>query len=143
MSQPPAVSGVIETALYVADLEVSGAFYEDVLGFRPLLADARMRAYAVAGRQVLLLFKVGGSTEPTRMHGGTIPPHDGRGTQHLAFAVGEDTRDAWAAHLEAHGVAIESRVHCGDGRPSGDSLYFRDPDGHSLELLSPGCWPIY
>lgn len=41
------------------------------------------------------------------------------------------------------GVALESQVHCGDDRPQGDSLYFRDPDGHLVELITPGCWPIY
>jgi len=37
---------------------------------------------------------------------------------------------------------IESELNCGDGSP-GDSLYFCDPDGHFLELITPGCWPIY
>ncbi|HWQ03343.1 MAG TPA: glyoxalase, partial [Candidatus Nitrosotenuis sp.] len=25
----------------------------------------------------------------------------------------------------------------------GRSIYFRDPDGHSLELVTPGVWPNY
>jgi hypothetical protein len=25
----------------------------------------------------------------------------------------------------------------------GASLYSRDPDGHLLELITPGCWAIY
>ncbi len=74
----PTVTGVIETALYVDDLERSGRFYEEIFGFRLLMAEERMRAYSVADRQVLLLFKTGGSTRPSPMHGGLIPPHDGR-----------------------------------------------------------------
>ena len=138
----PALNGVIETALYVGDLEASGRFYETVLGFHPLLADDRMRAYSVAGKQLLLLFVRGGSIRPTLMHGGLIPQHDGSGTQHLAFAVSPEELPAWRSHLQAHGIAIESELNCGDGG-SGDSLYFRDPDGHSLELITPGCWSIY
>lgn len=138
----PNLNGVIETSLYVGDLEKSGAFYETVFGFQPLLADDRMRAYSVADKQILLLFVRGGSAAPSPLHGGLIPPHDGFGTQHLAFAVSPEELPAWRAHLQTHGIAIESELNCGDGGP-GDSLYFRDPDGHSLELITPGCWPIY
>ena len=138
----PPLNGVIETALYVGDLAVSGRFYETVLGFNLLLADDRMRAYSVADTQILLLFVRGGSTHASPLHGGLIPPHDSSGTQHLAFSVSPEALPAWRTHLQASGIAIESELNCGDGGP-GDSLYFRDPDGHSLELITPGCWPIY
>ena len=139
----PGVNGVVETALYVDDLERSGRFYEQVFGFSRLLADDRMRAYSVADKQVLLLFKKGGSTQPSPMHGGVIPPHDGQGNLHLAFAVSQSEIVDWEKHLWDKGIVLESRVHCGDDKPNGDSVYFRDPDGHLLELITPGCWEIY
>jgi catechol 2,3-dioxygenase-like lactoylglutathione lyase family enzyme len=37
-------------------------------------------------------------------------------------------------------VAIESRMEWPRG---GKSIYFRDPDGHLLEVLTPGVWAIY
>ena len=37
-------------------------------------------------------------------------------------------------------IEIESRVTWPGG---GTSLYFRDPEGHLLELLTPGVWQIY
>jgi catechol 2,3-dioxygenase-like lactoylglutathione lyase family enzyme len=42
--------------------------------------------------------------------------------------------------LAAQGIAVESRVTWPRG---GTSLYFRDPDAHSLEVASPGLWPNY
>jgi catechol 2,3-dioxygenase-like lactoylglutathione lyase family enzyme len=69
-----------------------------------------------------------------------IPPHDGDGQTHLAFTIPLDSEAAWTRHLRAHEVPIESRVAWPRG---GFSLYFRDPDGHLLELVSPGCWTIY
>ena len=45
-----------------------------------------------------------------------------------------------ARHLAACGIAVESRVVQTHG---GTSLYFRDPDGHSLEVATPGLWPNY
>jgi catechol 2,3-dioxygenase-like lactoylglutathione lyase family enzyme len=37
-------------------------------------------------------------------------------------------------------VEIISRMSWPRG---GESLYFRDPDNHVLELATPGIWPIY
>ena len=69
-----------------------------------------------------------------------MPPHGGQGVQHVAFAIAATSLEAWQAHLVASGVAIESRVGWPRG---GTSLYVRDPDGHSIELVTPGLWAIY
>jgi len=55
----PKLAGVIETALYVDDLERARAFYEAVLGLVPLTSDSRFLAFDVGGRSVLLLFRRG------------------------------------------------------------------------------------
>lgn len=136
----PRLSGVLETALYVADLDRSRAFYERVLGFEPMLADHRMVALAVPGEAVLLLFLRGGSVQPSETPFGTIPPHDGRGTLHLAFAIPVASLAEWEGHLAEQGIAVESRVTWGRG---GTSLYVRDPDGHSVEVATPGLWANY
>ena len=47
---------------------------------------------------------------------------------------------AWEETLAAHAVAIEGRT---DWPRGGTSVYFRDPDGHLLELATPGLWPGY
>src|SRR5689334_7398093 len=97
----PSVNGVVETALYVSDLQRSSRFYQGLFGFRTLLEEeGRLRALHVAGGQVLLLFVVGGSTEPKEApQGGTIPPHDARGRIHVGFAIAEDEREAWEERL--------------------------------------------
>jgi len=136
----PPVGRVLETSLYVADVGRSSGFYQRVFGFEPMHSDTRFCALNVSGQQVLLLFRRGATTTPIVMPGGVIPPHDGSGTTHLAFTIAAQDEEAWTAHLKSSGVAIESRV-VWDLR--GFSLYFRDPDGHLLELVSPGCWPIY
>jgi catechol 2,3-dioxygenase-like lactoylglutathione lyase family enzyme len=74
------------------------------------------------------------------MPGGTIPPHDGQGTLHVAFAIPTDELDAWEQHLKSHDIAIEGRT---DWPRGGKSIYFRDPDDHLLELATPGLWPNY
>ncbi len=136
----PEINGLLESGLYVAELERARRFYETILGFTVMVADERFAAYSVAGRQVLLLFRKGGTREPISFEGGVIPPHDGEGTQHVAFAIAASEWTAWEEHLRRHQVAIESVVTWGGG---GRSIFFRDPDHHLLELITPGCWPIY
>jgi catechol 2,3-dioxygenase-like lactoylglutathione lyase family enzyme len=135
------LQGILETALYVTDLERSAAFYERVMGFRRQFSDERLIGMAVQeARQVLLLFKEGASTRPSPAHDGLIPPHDGHGTLHLAFAVAAGDLQEWRDKLSAEGVPIESELHTDKGATS---IYFRDPDGHLVELASPGLWPNY
>lgn len=136
----PEVTGLLESALYVDDLERSYRFYHDLFGFEKLLEDDRLCALNVAGRQVLLLFKKGASDQPNPTPGGVIPAHDGPGRLHVAFSIDADAVEAWEARLARKGVAVEARVRPPQG---GMSLYLRDPDGHLLELATPGLWAIY
>ena len=136
----PKVGRVLETSLYVDRLDRSIDFYERLFGFEKLVADDRFCAFNVSDSQVLLLFVKGGTTAPITIPGGIIPPHDGSGTTHLAFTIDREDEDGWKRALAAQNVAIESRVEWPRG---GFSLYFRDPDGHLLELVTPGCWAIY
>ena len=132
---------VVESALYVDDLARSWHFYVDVLGAEVLLDSTRLLALSIGGVSVLLLFQRGATSEPLPTPGGVVPPHGAIGIQHIAFAVADKpTLESWATRLEQHGIEIESRVRWQRG---GESLYVRDPDGHSLELITPGLWAIY
>jgi catechol-2,3-dioxygenase len=136
----PKLAGVIETALYVDDLGRTSAFYTEVLGLVALTSDSRFVAFDVGGRNVLLLFHRGSTLETVRLPGGTIPPHDGHGPVHVAFAIEAGELAAWEKRLTEHEVAIEGRT---DWPRGGKSIYFRDPDAHLLELVTPGVWAIY
>ena len=134
------VQRVLETSLYVEDVERAARFYERVLGLRRMSAGARLTAMDAGGGSVVLLFQQGATSTGSTFDGGWIPPHEASGPAHFAFAVRTDELDAWRRHLAAEGVELESEVTWGRG---GVSLYFRDPDGHSVELAAPGVWPVY
>ena len=130
----PKSDGFLESSLYVRDVAASARFYARIFGF-PVVSDFGERGCAMkAGeRQVLLLFKKGGSV-------GIPSPHDGDGELHIAFAIPASELTRWEAWLEENGVPIEEKRTWDLG---GESIYFRDPDRHLLEIASPGVWSIY
>jgi catechol 2,3-dioxygenase-like lactoylglutathione lyase family enzyme len=69
-----------------------------------------------------------------------IPGHDSSGRIPIGFSIDRDQLPAWETRLESAGGEIISRVVWPRGGPS---IYFRDPDPHLLELLTPGVWTIY
>lgn len=136
----PPVNGLLESALYVSDIQRSLEFYRTLLGFDTLVVEDNFAALSVAGEQVLLLFEHGAAAKPTTSDSGTIPPHDGSGRLHVAFAIDTEDFADWEARLRQGGLTIESTVRWPRG---GTSLYVRDPDGHLVELATPGIWEIY
>jgi catechol 2,3-dioxygenase-like lactoylglutathione lyase family enzyme len=136
----PAIHGLLETAIYVDDVQRAAAFYGRLFGFETLLESERLVALSVAGKDVLLLFKKGATTKPYAASGGVIPPHDGSGATHFAFSVAKDELPKWRDRLQSEGVGIESTVTWDGGA---ESIYFRDPDGHLVELITPGFWRVY
>jgi catechol 2,3-dioxygenase-like lactoylglutathione lyase family enzyme len=131
---PPPTNGILETSLYVESPPRAVEFYERVFGFRlidmprdEVTESSRLCPMRAGDRDVLLLFKQGGTEDTT-------------GAIHIALAIARDDLKAWENWLAEQGIAIESRRTWKHG---GESLYFRDPDGHLLEVATPGVWTIY
>jgi catechol 2,3-dioxygenase-like lactoylglutathione lyase family enzyme len=130
----PKTEGILESSLYVADVARSAQFYEKIFGFRTISDfGGRGCAMEAGSRQVLLLFKKGGSR--------TIQsPHDGDGELHLAFAIRAGELEGWEAWLKENEIAVVEKRRWDLG---GQSIYFRDPDRHLIEIATPGVWSIY
>jgi catechol 2,3-dioxygenase-like lactoylglutathione lyase family enzyme len=136
--QPPPIDRLLETALYVDDMARSATFFRDVLGLQPMLDTERLIAFDAGRQGVLLVFARGQSVEDMPSDRGVVPGHDGKGPLHMAFAIPEAEYDPWKMHLAHAGVMLRGEVRWPRG---GRSLYFEDPDGHVLELATPGLWP--
>jgi catechol 2,3-dioxygenase-like lactoylglutathione lyase family enzyme len=137
IAPPPELGRIVETGLYVKDLERSRGFYCQQLGLSVLLdASPRLVALDAGPGSVLLLFQRG-HTDASEIPAGRIPGHGATGVQHLAFGVDEAGLALWEKRLVDLGIQIESRTAWS---PHARSVYFRDPDGHSLELITPGFW---
>jgi catechol 2,3-dioxygenase-like lactoylglutathione lyase family enzyme len=133
---PPPVNGILETSLYVQSPARSADFYERVFGFQIIDFDGlqvddstRLCVLRAGDRSVLLLFKRGAT-----------PDTDASGPIHIAFGIARSDLQAWEQWLAEQSIPIESRKTWKYG---GQALYFRDPDGHLLEVVTPGVWTIY
>ena len=123
---------ILETCLYVNDLAAAERFYSQALGLAVHSRQEERHVFFRCGRGMLLLFDPDQSTSP-----GDIPSHGAHGPGHVAFAIQEVELPAWKKHLELQNIAIEKVVSWPRG---GQSLYFRDPAGNSLELATPKIW---
>ena len=137
ISSRPRVNGILETSLYVRSPTRSVEFYRRVFGFEPIepeqkkgiTDETRLCAMRAGDRSVLLLF----------MEGAT-PDTNATGGMHIAFGIARSELPAWEAWLSEQGIPIESRKTWKYG---GEALYFRDPDDHLLEVVTPGVWDIF
>jgi catechol 2,3-dioxygenase-like lactoylglutathione lyase family enzyme len=129
------IKAVVETAIYVDDLQATETFYRTVLGL-PVIGKepGRHVFFQVGEASVLLAFLA----EATRK-GDRLPPHGATGSGHFALGIEAEASDAWRKLLQSHGVSIEKEVEWPRG---GKSLYCRDPAGNSVELVTPGVWGL-
>lgn len=126
------IGGLYEAHLSVRDLGRSIAFYRDVLGL-PLAHTVPARGAAffwvpAPGTGMLGLWSSGTAPMQVRLH--------------IAFRVALSDVEASIPALEAAGLMPED----GDGVPIDEpvviawmpaaSVYFKDPDGHSLEFIA-------
>jgi catechol 2,3-dioxygenase-like lactoylglutathione lyase family enzyme len=127
------IQRVLETSLYVADLEAATEFYTQVLGLRAFSKVGGRHTFFRCGDGVVLLF----NPSATEAEGGNVPPHGARGAGHVAFAIQASDIPSWREHLASHGVEVEREV---TWPGKGQSIYFRDPAGNSVELATPQIW---
>ena len=128
------IEAIVKTAIYVDDLDAAETFYRNVLGLEVVGKEPGRHVFLRVGDGMLLLFNPAAT-----LVGEMLPPHGARGPGHFALGVRSGGLDEWRQRLEGHGVAIEKEVTWPRG---GRSIYFRDPAGNSVELITPGLWGL-
>lgn len=127
---PPAVQSLDHLVLTVADIEVTCAFYRDVLGMEPVTfqpATGAPRRALVFGAQKINLHAAAREFEPKAGH--PTP-----GSADLCFLSDTPLTD-WQDHLSAQAVPVEAGPVARTGaRGPITSLYIRDPDGNLIEI---------
>jgi catechol 2,3-dioxygenase-like lactoylglutathione lyase family enzyme len=129
------IKAIIETAIYVDDLNVTEAFYRTILGLTMIAKEPGHHVFFQVGEASVLLAFIADTT----LKGDHLPPHGAKGPGHFALGIDANDLDAWRQKLQENGIAIEQAVEWPRG---GKSIYFRDPAGNLVELISPGIWGL-
>lgn len=130
-------SGVLEAAVYAADLDAADRFYGGVLGLERLQRAGQRHVFFRVGRTVLLVFNPDETQKAPRNPALPVPPHGARGPGHVCLAASAAEIEIWKSRLIAAGVPIEADFRWPNGARS---LYVRDPAGNSVEFAEPRLW---
>jgi catechol 2,3-dioxygenase-like lactoylglutathione lyase family enzyme len=132
-------AAVLESALYVDDLDKAEAFYRDVLGLDCVGRTEGRHVFFRCGEAIVLLFNAAATRVASPGASLPVPVHGASGQGHLCFRATSPEMDQWIERLKSCGVAIEADFLWPSG---GRSIYFRDPSGNSLEFGEPKIWGL-
>lgn len=122
-SPPPPALGIRHVALTVRDLEAAERFWVDVMG------------YAVEWRPDADNVYLCGHRDNLALHRGT--PEGQGALDHLGIAVVVPEHvDAWAAHLQEHGVELKTRPKT--HRDGSRSIYAYGPERLVIQIIHHG-----
>ena len=113
------------TIVSCRDQELSAAFLTGILGLPPATRFAHFHVVQTANGVSLDFSQTAGEIKP----------------QHYAFLVGEEEFDATFGRIREQGLPYwadpgQTRRDEINDRDGGRGLYFEDPDGHVLEILT-------
>jgi catechol 2,3-dioxygenase-like lactoylglutathione lyase family enzyme len=132
------ITGILETCIYAEDLAASEAFYGKLPGLELVSKEPGRHLFYRCGESMLLIFNPAHtSAEQTEVGGSIIPLHGAQGASHIAFSIDESELKLWREFLKKENIGVESEVRWPNGSVS---IYFRDPAGNSLEIVSPDIW---
>ncbi|MFL6381881.1 MAG: VOC family protein [Nitrososphaeraceae archaeon] len=133
----------METCIYSSDLVKMKDFYINILGLEIVSEEKDRHVFLKAGQSMVLIFNPNktlvsnGSNGTTKLpiHGAFVPPS----IIHLALEIEKQNYDNAKHTLNGKNVRIEKEVTWEEGT---NSIYFRDPAGNLVEIITPGSWPI-
>lgn len=132
------IKGILETCLYTKNLEAAEKFYRALPGVQFISKETNRHIFFRCGECMLLLFDPRSTSDSdSNSSGNEIPAHGALGPGHVAFSINPESTNQWKRFFTENDIEIESEVTWPNGSVS---LYFRDPAGNSLELVSPDIW---
>lgn len=136
----------METCIYSSDLVKMKNFYINTLELEFVSEEKDRHVFLKAGQSMLLIFNpnktlsttdTGNGSNINRLpiHGAFAPPS----IIHFALEIEKQNYDKAKYMLNEKNIKIEKEVTWETGT---NSMYFRDPVGNLVEIITHGSWPI-
>jgi len=138
---------IVETCIYYSDLVKMKDFYINILGLEFVSEEKDRHVFLKAGQSMLLIFNPNktlanvnvdngsNSTIQLPIHGAITPPS----IIHFALEIEKQNYVNAKSVLKEKNIKVENEVTWGKGT---NSIYFRDPAGNLVEIITPGSWPV-
>jgi catechol 2,3-dioxygenase-like lactoylglutathione lyase family enzyme len=122
-------------------------FYVNILGLEFVSEEKDRYVFLKAGQSMLLIFNPNktlsnadvsnrsSSTTQLPAHGAFTPPS----IIHFALEIEQQNYDNAKQMLKEKNIKVENEVTWDKGT---NSIYFRDPVGNLVEIITPGSWPV-
>jgi catechol 2,3-dioxygenase-like lactoylglutathione lyase family enzyme len=116
-------------------------FYTNILGLEFVSEEKDRYLFLKAGQSMLLIFNpnktLASDTSDTQLpaHGAFAPPS----IIHFALEINEESYGDARSILNQNNIKIEKEVTL---EKDTNSIYFRDPAGNLVEIITPGFWPV-
>jgi catechol-2,3-dioxygenase len=132
------INKIIETCIYTSNLEEMKNFYINYLGLDLVSEEKGRHVFLKVGKNMLLIF----NPENTLTNLNNIFPKHGAMTPpsiiHFAFEIKKEDYDNWKRLLKTNNIDIEKELEIRNSK----SIYFRDPSGNIVELITENFWPV-
>ncbi len=129
---------IVETCIYSSELKEMKDFYMNKLGLGFVSEENGRHVFLKAGKSMLLIFNpestLNDSISIFPIHGAITPPS----IVHFALEINTADYEKWKDLLSKKQINIEKELKIGNSR----SVYFRDPSGNVVELITENAWPI-
>jgi len=132
------IKKVVETCIYCSDLQSMKNVYVRILGLSVIQEEQDRLIFLKAGKSMLLIF----DPMQTRTNNGSLPVHGALtppSSIHFAMEIEEQEYHASKQLLASNKIAMEKEVNWDS---QAKSIYFRDPAGNLVELITPGARPV-
>jgi catechol 2,3-dioxygenase-like lactoylglutathione lyase family enzyme len=132
---------IVETCIYSSDLEKMKRFYINILGLEFVSEEKDRHVFLKAGKNMLLIFNPIKTLDNNKddskfpVHGAFAPPS----IIHFALEIDNENYNSAKYTLNEKNVKIEREVVWETGT---NSVYFRDPAGNLVEIITQGSWPV-
>lgn len=129
---------IVETCIYSSNLEEMKRFYINYLGLDLVSEEKGRHVFLKAGKSMLLIFNpektLNNSNSIFPKHGAITPPS----ILHFAFEIKKEDYENWKNLLQMKKISIDKELEMRNSK----SIYFHDPSGNIVELITDNFWPI-